>query len=66
MSTVTPTTPPLGRFAEPDAEIVVSVVIPCLNVEANIECCVTRARETLEDAGIAGEVVVADNASDDL
>jgi glycosyltransferase involved in cell wall biosynthesis len=46
-------------------DIVVSVVIPCLNEEENIERCVTLALEVMEQAGIAGEVVVADNASDD-
>jgi glycosyltransferase involved in cell wall biosynthesis len=43
----------------------VSVVIPCLNVEENIEACVKSALEAMADAGIAGEVVVADNASED-
>jgi glycosyltransferase involved in cell wall biosynthesis len=46
-------------------EITVSVVIPCLNEEGNIERCVRLAREVMEEAGIAGEVVVADNASED-
>lgn len=43
----------------------VSVVIPCLNEEANIEECVTRARRVLDDRGIAGEVIVVDNGSED-
>src|SRR3954471_23100427 len=46
-------------------EITVSVVIPCLNEEGNIEHCVRLAREVMEQAGLAGEVVVADNASED-
>jgi glycosyltransferase involved in cell wall biosynthesis len=46
-------------------EITVSVVIPCLNEEGNIERCVRLAREVMDEAGIAGEVVVADNASED-
>jgi glycosyltransferase involved in cell wall biosynthesis len=40
-------------------------VIPCLNEAGNIEHCVRAARQTMEANGIAGEVVVADNASDD-
>jgi len=44
---------------------VVSVVIPCLNEAANIQECVQRARQAMEAAGIAGEVIVADNASED-
>ncbi|MGH2871737.1 MAG: glycosyltransferase family 2 protein [Solirubrobacteraceae bacterium] len=44
---------------------VVSVVIPCLNEQDNIEQCVRRAREVLDQQAIAGEVIVADNDSDD-
>ena len=43
----------------------VSVVIPCLNEEQNIEECVRRARAAMDGAGLSGEVVVADNDSDD-
>jgi glycosyltransferase involved in cell wall biosynthesis len=43
----------------------VSVVIPCLNEEETIEACVQRALDALEEAGLSGEVVVADNASED-
>ncbi len=43
----------------------VSVVIPCLNEAENIEECVRSSLQALEDAGLHGEVVVADNASDD-
>ncbi len=46
-------------------ELLVSVVIPCLNEEENIERCVSSARAVLAEQGIAGEVIVADNASDD-
>jgi glycosyltransferase involved in cell wall biosynthesis len=43
----------------------VSVVIPCLNEEENIEACVRSALTAMEEAGIPGEVVVADNDSED-
>jgi glycosyltransferase involved in cell wall biosynthesis len=43
----------------------VSVVIPCLNEEENIEACVRSALTAMEQAGIPGEVVVADNDSED-
>jgi glycosyltransferase involved in cell wall biosynthesis len=43
----------------------VSVVIPCLNEEASIQRCVTEARRALEGEGWDGEVIVADNGSDD-
>jgi glycosyltransferase involved in cell wall biosynthesis len=44
---------------------IVSVVIPCLNEAASIESCVQAALEALERAGLTGEVVVADNGSED-
>jgi hypothetical protein len=43
----------------------VSVVIPCLNEAENIEQCIAAARAALDGNGISGEVVVADNASED-
>jgi glycosyltransferase involved in cell wall biosynthesis len=47
------------------APCLVSVVIPCLNEAENIERCVTLARRTLELHELAGEVLVADNGSED-
>jgi glycosyltransferase involved in cell wall biosynthesis len=43
----------------------VSVVVPCLNEEENIERCVGAAQQALDRAGLAGEVLVVDNASED-
>ena len=43
----------------------VSVVIPCLNEAESIEEVVRRAHAALTDNGIPGEVVVADNDSED-
>jgi glycosyltransferase involved in cell wall biosynthesis len=52
--------------AEEDAPAcLVSVVIPCLNEAENIEQCVAAARTAMELAGIHGEVIVADNDSED-
>jgi glycosyltransferase involved in cell wall biosynthesis len=45
--------------------LTLSVVIPCLNEEGTIEQCVQRARDVLESNGIPGEVIVADNDSED-
>jgi glycosyltransferase involved in cell wall biosynthesis len=42
-----------------------SVIIPCLNEAENIEQCVQAAWRALERAGIDGEVIVADNGSED-
>ncbi len=43
----------------------VSVVIPCLNEAENIEECVARSLAVFDASGLSGEVVVADNGSDD-
>ncbi|HEU4974704.1 MAG TPA: glycosyltransferase family 2 protein [Baekduia sp.] len=64
MSTIEHTRTANPRADDAD-ELVVSVVIPCLNEEENIEQCVTAALEAMERAGIEGEVVVADNNSED-
>jgi glycosyltransferase involved in cell wall biosynthesis len=45
--------------------MVVSVVIPCLNEAETIAECVTQARRVLEEAALAGEVIVVDNGSTD-
>jgi glycosyltransferase involved in cell wall biosynthesis len=52
-------------FAVAEHEILVSVVIPCLNEAENIERCVRLALEVMRREGIPGEVVVADNDSED-
>jgi glycosyltransferase involved in cell wall biosynthesis len=56
---------PSGRGGAAPAAVEVSVVIPCLNEAENIEECVRRSLAALADGGLAGEVVVADNGSDD-
>ena len=43
----------------------VSVIMPCLNEAGTVARCVAKARAALERAGLDGEVVVADNGSDD-
>jgi glycosyltransferase involved in cell wall biosynthesis len=66
MSTLAPTSAPPGAPDAQDAELpLVSVVIPCLNEAANIESCVTAALEAIVRMGVNGEVVVADNDSED-
>jgi glycosyltransferase involved in cell wall biosynthesis len=51
--------------AEEVPEKLVSVIIPCLNEAENIEQCVTSAWKAMELAGVAGEVIVVDNDSED-
>jgi hypothetical protein len=43
----------------------VSVVMPCLNEADTVATCVRKAKAALREAGLAGEVVVADNGSTD-
>ena len=43
----------------------VSVVIPCLNEADTLRSCLTKAIRCLENHGIDGEIIVADNGSTD-
>ena len=52
----------LATAAEP---IELSVVMPCLNERETVGVCVRKAMVALKDAGIPGEVIVADNGSTD-
>ncbi len=65
MSTAVQTKPPASASAEDRSAPLVSVVIPCLNEAENIELCVSAALQALGEMGVPGEVVVADNNSED-
>jgi glycosyltransferase involved in cell wall biosynthesis len=65
MSTLAPISPPRAADDGGSDLPLVSVVIPCLNEAANIAACVTAAREAITRMGVQGEVVVADNDSED-
>jgi glycosyltransferase involved in cell wall biosynthesis len=43
----------------------VSVVMPCLNEADTLGVCIEKARSALSEAGIRGEIIVADNGSAD-
>lgn len=45
--------------------IEVSIVMPCLDEAETIAFCIEEAMAALEDSGIKGEVVIADNGSTD-
>jgi glycosyltransferase involved in cell wall biosynthesis len=64
VSTVETPSSILGQ-PEQQAPLEVSVVIPCLNEAESIEQCVHSAIEVLQRHAIAGEIIVADNDSDD-
>jgi glycosyltransferase involved in cell wall biosynthesis len=65
MSTVAQTPAAPSAPSLTDETPVVSVVIPCLNEAENIERCVEAARAAIAQMGVRGEVVVADNDSED-
>jgi glycosyltransferase involved in cell wall biosynthesis len=65
MSTVVQTKPPAPADVEDRSTPLVSVVIPCLNEAENIEQCVEAALAALREMDVPGEVVVADNNSED-
>jgi glycosyltransferase involved in cell wall biosynthesis len=65
MSTLEQTMPLRPADGQTGTAPVVSVVIPCLNEAANIESCVAAALAAIAAMGLAGEVIVADNASED-
>jgi len=45
--------------------IEVTVVIPCLNEAETLETCIRKAQRSFKRDGVAGEVVMADNGSED-
>ena len=46
-------------------DLELSVVMPCLNESDTIGICVEKAFRAMQESGIRGEVVVADNGSTD-
>ena len=42
-----------------------TILMPCLNEALTLATCITKARSFLQRAGIDGEVLIADNGSDD-
>jgi glycosyltransferase involved in cell wall biosynthesis len=54
-----------GVESATDSPLELSVVIPCLNEAEAIALVVEKARRTMAAEGIVGEVIVADNGSDD-
>lgn len=57
------------KFTDQSAPQSVAFVLPCLNEAKTIEWCITRALEAVailsDRHGLQGEVIVADNGSDD-
>lgn len=56
--------PPLPALPdEPPIEL--TVLMPCLNEALTLASCIDKARHFLDQAGIVGEVLIADNGSTD-
>src|SRR5438034_1033675 len=55
---------PIALANESDG-LEVTVVMPCLNEARTVGICVAKARASLETLGVRGEVIVADNGSND-
>lgn len=58
-------TPTLADLTNSERTLELTVVLPCLNEAETVAVCVRKALRALQDNGIAGEVVVADNGSTD-
>jgi len=63
LSAVKSTSPPAPAEATRSLEL--TILMPCLNEAETIEVCVVKALRYLKRAGVDGEVLVADNGSDD-
>src|SRR5262245_32413736 len=48
-----------------ESELELTLLMPCLDEERTVGACVQKGRAFLEEHGIAGEVLVADNGSRD-
>src|SRR5208282_3130663 len=56
-------TPDVAAPAGPGLEL--TILMPCLNEARTLVACIGKARGFLVRAGVAGEVLVADNGSTD-
>ena len=63
LSALKSTSPPAPADAPRPLEL--TILMPCLNEAETIEVCVEKALRYLKRAGVAGEVLIADNGSDD-
>ncbi|NUT95888.1 MAG: glycosyltransferase family 2 protein [Saccharothrix sp.] len=49
----------------PTEVVELSIVLPCLNEAETLEVCLRKAQRSLQELGVVGEVIVADNGSTD-
>jgi glycosyltransferase involved in cell wall biosynthesis len=66
MNTAAAASGSMAQFAVPiHNEIELSIVMPCLNEAETLKVCIAKAKAALNEADVAGEVIVADNGSTD-
>ena len=58
------------KYEKPDSgkerfEVELTILMPCLNESETLETCIRKAQRFLQTQGIAGEVIVSDNGSQD-
>ncbi|MDR0478063.1 MAG: glycosyltransferase family 2 protein [Desulfobulbaceae bacterium] len=46
-------------------DVELTILMPCLNEAETLAVCIRKARKFLADSGVVGEVLIADNGSDD-
>jgi glycosyltransferase involved in cell wall biosynthesis len=49
----------------PTGDLELTVLMPCLNEAQTLEVCIRKARGAMDELGVAGEVLIADNGSTD-
>jgi len=42
-----------------------SILMPCLNEAETLATCIKKAQKALDELGVAGEIIIADNGSTD-
>jgi glycosyltransferase involved in cell wall biosynthesis len=65
MDTYTPEKPTSDPVSSSEGGCLVTIVMPCLNEAESLEPCIRKAKKAIEDLGINGEVLIADNGSTD-
>ena len=48
-----------------DSDIEFSIVMPCLNEAETLAVCIQKAKRSLEENNVVGEIIIADNGSTD-
>ncbi len=54
-----------GSEAEGAVPVELSVVMPCLNEAETLATCIEKVRTYLSESSVSGEIIIADNGSDD-